>query len=59
VVVDPRRAFGRPVIAGTSVPVTDIRGRFDAGDSIGTLAGDYDLRADQIEEALRAAPKAA
>ena len=59
VVVDPRRAFGRPVIAGTSVPVTDIRGRFDAGDSIEALAADYDLRADQIEEALRAAPKAA
>jgi uncharacterized protein (DUF433 family) len=59
IVVDPRRAFGRPVIAGTSVPVTDIRGRFDAGDSIEMLAGDFDLRADQIEEALRAAPKAA
>ncbi len=34
IVVDPRRAFGRPIIAGTSVPVTDIRSRFDAGDSI-------------------------
>jgi uncharacterized protein (DUF433 family) len=59
IVVDPRRAFGRPTIAGTSIPVTDIRGRFDAGDSIEALAGDYDLRTDQIEEALRAAPKAA
>jgi uncharacterized protein (DUF433 family) len=59
IVVDPRRAFGRPIIAGTSVPVTDIRGRFDAGDSIEALADDYDLRTDQVEEALRAAPKAA
>jgi uncharacterized protein (DUF433 family) len=59
IVVDPRRAFGRPVVAGTSVPVTDIRARFNAGDSIGALAEDYDLRAHQIEEALRAAPKAA
>jgi uncharacterized protein (DUF433 family) len=59
IVVDPRRAFGRPIIAGTSVPVTDIRSRFDAGDSIETLADDYEIRADQIEEALRAAPKAA
>ncbi len=55
VVVDPRRAFGRPIVAGTSVPVTDIRGRFDAGDSIEALADDYDMRRDQIEEALRAA----
>lgn len=58
IVVDPRCAFGRPTISGTAVPVTDIRGRFDAGDSIGTLAGDYDLRPEQIEEALRAAKAA-
>lgn len=59
IVVDPRRSFGRPVIAGTSVPITAIRGRFDAGDSIDALAQDYNVRVDQIEEALRAAPKAA
>jgi uncharacterized protein (DUF433 family) len=59
VVVDPRRAFGRPVIVGTSVPVVDIRARFDAGDGIEELARDYELSVDRIEEALRAAPKAA
>jgi uncharacterized protein (DUF433 family) len=59
VVVDPRRAFGRPVITGTSVPVADIRARFDAGDGVDELARDYELAVDCIEEALRAAPKAA
>lgn len=59
IVVDPRRSFGRPIIAGTSVPVMVVRGRFDAGESVESLAHDYDLRIDQIEEAIRAAPKAA
>lgn len=59
IVVDPRLSFGRPVIAGTAVPVTAVRGRFDAGDSIELLAHDYDVRQDQIQEALRAAPQAA
>lgn len=59
IVVDPRLSFGQPVIAGTAVPVTVIRGRFDAGDSIEDLAYDFGVRSDQIQEALRAAPKAA
>lgn len=59
VVIDPRRAFGRPILFGTSVPVADIRTRFDAGDSVGALAADYNVRRSMIEEALRAAPQAA
>ena len=59
IVVDPRRSFGRPIIAGTSVPVVAIRGRFDAGDDVEQLARDYDVRSDQIQEALRATSKAA
>jgi uncharacterized protein (DUF433 family)/transposase-like protein len=59
IVVDPRRSFGRPIIEGTSVPVTAIRSPFDAGDDIGDLARDYDIPAHEIQEALRAAPKAA
>ena len=41
IVVDPRRAFGRPVLRGTSVPVADIVSRFRHGDDIQTLARDY------------------
>lgn len=59
VVVDPRRAFGRPILFGTSVPVADIRTRFDAGESVGALAADYNVSRAMIEEALRAAPQAA
>lgn len=59
IVVDPRRSFGRPIIVGTSIPITAIRGRFDAGDDVEQLAKDYDVRSEQIQEALRAAPKAA
>jgi uncharacterized protein (DUF433 family) len=41
IVIDPRRAFGRPVIiVGTAVPAADVRSRFDAGDSVEELARD-------------------
>lgn len=59
VVLDPRRAFGRPILRGTSVPVADIRARFDAGESVGALSQDYGVTRTMIEEALRAAPQAA
>ena len=59
IVIDPRRAFGRPVVAGTSVPAADIRARFDAGDGVDELARDYDVRPELIEDALRATPQAA
>ena len=59
VVLDPRRAFGRPILSGTSVPVVDIHNRFEAGESIEHLAADYDVPGEMIEEALRAAPQAA
>lgn len=59
VVIDPLRAFGRPVLHGTSVPIADIRSRFRRGDGIEQLAGDYEVTPAEIEEALRAAPEAA
>lgn len=59
VVVDPRRAFGRPVLVGTSVPITDIASRFHHGDDIDQLACDYEVTPSEIEEAIRAARSAA
>ncbi|HWS65771.1 MAG TPA: DUF433 domain-containing protein [Steroidobacteraceae bacterium] len=53
VVVDPRIAFGRPVLAGRSVPTAVLADRFKAGDSLTQLAEDYDTSPQQIEEALR------
>jgi uncharacterized protein (DUF433 family) len=53
VVIDPRIAFGRPVIAGTGIPTTVIHERWKAGDSVVALAEDYDRTPEEIEEALR------
>jgi uncharacterized protein (DUF433 family) len=53
VVIDPRIAFGRPVIAGTGIPTAVIHERWKAGDSVAALAEDYDRTTDEIEEALR------
>jgi len=53
VVVDPTIAFGRPVLAGRSVPTAILADRFKAGDSLDQLAADYDTSTQQIEEAIR------
>jgi len=59
VVVDPRRAFGRPVLVGTSVPIADIAARRRLGDTIRQLAQDYEVTPAEIKEALRAVELAA
>jgi len=53
VVIDPRIAFGRPVIAGTGIPTAVLHERWKAGDSVVALAEDYDRTPEEIEEALR------
>lgn len=54
VVVDPRRAFGSPVIAGTGIRTEDVFLRFSAGEPLSELAEDYGLSLDQAEAAIRA-----
>jgi uncharacterized protein (DUF433 family) len=53
IVVDPRISFGRPVLATKGVPTAVVAERYKAGDSIASLADDYDCSTDQIEEAIR------
>ena len=53
VVIDPRIAFGRRVIAGTGVATRTIAERYAAGDTIDELAGDYRLSSAAIEDAIR------
>lgn len=53
VVIDPRIAFGRPIIAGTGVPTSMVARRFKAGESTADLSRDYRCSREQIEEALR------
>ena len=59
VVIDPRIAFGRPVIDGTGIPVEDIAERFLAGESAEALAKDFRVEQEMVEEAVRAARAAA
>lgn len=54
VVVDPKRAFGAPVIAGTGIRTEDIFDRFSAGEPMEELVEDYGLTLAQIEAAIRA-----
>jgi uncharacterized protein (DUF433 family) len=53
IVIDPRRAFGRPVIAGTRIPTTDVFERFKAGDSLDDLVAEYGRPTQEIQEAIR------
>ncbi|MXY23658.1 MAG: DUF433 domain-containing protein [Acidobacteria bacterium] len=53
IALDPRVRFGRPVIAGTSIPTEEIAERFRAGDSLDQLADEYGRPPQEIEEAIR------
>lgn len=53
VVMDPRVAFGRPVLVGTAVPTAVLADRFKAGDTLIELAKDYGAKPEAIEEAIR------
>jgi uncharacterized protein (DUF433 family) len=55
IVIDPERAFGRPSLARTGIPVEIIQERFKRGDSAAGLANDFGVGVEAIEEALRAA----
>ncbi len=59
IVIDPRRAFGRPTLAGTSVPIVDIASRHKCGDDVEVLARDYEVSVEAVKEALLASRKAA
>ena len=53
VVIDPRIAFGRPVLVGTGIPTAILADRYKAGESMQELAEDYECKRDMIEEAIR------
>jgi uncharacterized protein (DUF433 family) len=53
IVIDPRVAFGRPVIAGTGIPTAVLHERWKAGESLVSLAEDYHRAPEEIEEAIR------
>lgn len=51
-VIDPAIAYGRPVIAKHGVPVEVVANRINGGETISTLARDYDLERAEIKAAL-------
>jgi uncharacterized protein (DUF433 family) len=53
VMIDPRIAFGRPVLVGTGIPTAVLADRYRVGESMTELAADYDCDRDLIEEAIR------
>src|SRR5688572_21453027 len=52
IVIDPAIAFGRPVLLRRGITTAVIAERIDAGESVGDVAADYDLSADEIERAI-------
>ncbi len=51
--VDPRKRFGRPVLAGTGISVDILFDRFEAGDSLAEIARDHRVPPELVEEAVR------
>jgi uncharacterized protein (DUF433 family) len=52
VVIDPEIQFGAPTIKGTRINVANLVEEFESGDSIGTLAKIYNLREEEINDAI-------
>ena len=53
VVIDPRIAFGNPIVDGTGISTAVLAQRYKAGDSIDELADDFGLSRDAVEQAIR------
>ncbi len=59
VVVDPRIAFGMPLVVSAGARVEDLVDRFQAGDSVADIAADFDVPSEQVEDVIRVASRAA
>ena len=52
IAIDPRVAFGRPIVRRVGISTAAIADRIDAGETVEALAADYDLSRDEIEQAV-------
>ena len=52
IAIDPDIAFACPVVIRAGVSTEAIAGRIDAGETVEALAEDYDLKPEEIEEAV-------
>lgn len=55
VVIDPRFAWGQPVVEQNRVPVAAVYDMWRAGDEMSTIAEEFDLTREQVEAICRAA----
>jgi uncharacterized protein (DUF433 family) len=54
-VADPSRAFGRPIFAKGGAPMEEVLNRFRAGEPLRSVADDFDLAPEDVEDVIRAA----
>jgi uncharacterized protein (DUF433 family) len=59
VIVDPRRAFGMPLVIHGGARVEDLVDRFVAGDTLADIAEDFGVPAPEVEDVVRVATRAA
>lgn len=52
IVIDPRIAFGRPVVLRKGVSTSAIVERIDAGETVTDIAADYELGSSEVEQAI-------
>lgn len=53
IVVDPERAFGRPILANSGVPVDIINAAYQADGSYKFVASDFDIHVDDVRAAVK------
>jgi len=52
IVIDPRISFGRPVVLRVGIGTATIAGRIDAGEVVEEVADDYEMSAEEVEQAV-------
>jgi uncharacterized protein (DUF433 family) len=52
VAIKPGVSSGVPTIRGTGISIPILQGRYLAGDSFADLADDYDLKIEEVEDAI-------
>lgn len=55
VVIDPRFAWGAPIVEPAKIRVADVLGMWRAGESPDTIADDYGLNVEQVRALIRVA----
>jgi uncharacterized protein (DUF433 family) len=58
VIVDIRRAYGRPIVLSGDARVEDVVGRFFGGDPIDEVAHDFGLSPEEVEDTIRVSYRA-